>query len=862
MINPVQKIRSFKSGLALRFALRELRGGLKGFRIFIACIALGVAAISGVASLSRSLVEGIANESQSILGGDFSVTLVHQEISPEQEEFIENYGKISTMATMRTMARLPDATDAFGETLVEVKAIDEVYPLYGEIILKDEVNLATALRKEQGVWGVVVDAILGTQIDVGVGDIISIGNINVRIAGIIEQEPDLLSQNLVIGPRLMLSEQALRESGLVQPGSLVEWAYRVRINEDRPATGREVFDSLKAIDEEFPDAGWRIRTRNSAAPGLVANIRRFAQFLTLVGITGLIVGGVGVANAVRSFLETKLKVIASFKSVGASGDFVFLVYLFQILMLAAIGIIIGVVIGAIVPVVLATLLASILPIPAQFAIYPAQLSLGIIYGFLTALAFAMWPLGRAHDIPATALFRDSVRTDRPKPRTRYIVIMITTILALCWIAVSNSRDTILAFSYIAGSVAAYAILIGIAQVIKYVASRFPLLKSTSARLAIANIHRPGSLTSSVVLSLGLGLTLLVTMTLIDGNIRGYLAGSLAQNAPSFFFIDIQNDELPEFRDYVEGTAPEATFENAPMLRGRIIEVKDEPAYKVRATGDGTWALRGDRGITYSATLPSNSTLVEGEWWDEDYDGDEYLVSMESEVAEGIGVKIGDTITVNVLGKRFKATIANLRKVEWRSMAINFVLVFSPNTFEKAPHAHLATVTWDEESTFEQEQSLHRAVARQFPTVTTVNVKNAINQVNHLLSQLAWAIRGVSSITLIASILVLGGALAAGHQNRVYDSVVLKTLGATRSKLLFAYILEYMVLGTATAFFAVIVGAVAAWFVIVEIMDGEFTFQLTTAILAVVVALVLTVGFGLIGTWRVLGEKAAPVLRNL
>ena len=862
MVNEFQMKKSFNIGLAIRFAIRELRGGLKGFRIFIACIALGVAAISGVASLSRSLTEGIANESQAILGGDFSITQFHQEVSQEQQEFIGTFGKISKMATLRTMARIPETTDAFGETLVEVKAIDDIYPLYGEFKLVGEIDLEAALRNDRGTWGAVVDSTLGTQIDVGVGDVISLGNINVQITGIIEQEPDLLSQNLVIGPRLMLSEQALKESGLVQPGSLVEWAYRVRINENRPALTTEIFDSLKAIDEKFPDAGWRFRTRNNAAPGLVSNIRRFAQFLTLVGITGLIVGGVGVANAVRSFLETKLKVIASFKCVGASGDFVFLVYLFQIILLAGIGISIGILIGATVPAILMSLLSNILPIPAKFSIYPSQLSLGVIYGFLTALAFALWPLGRAHDIPATALFRDTVRTDRPKPRSRYIAFTIITILALCWIAVSNSRDTILAFFYIGASIAAYALLIGIAEVIKYGANRFPLLKSTSARLAIANIHRPGSLTSSVVLSLGLGLTLLVTMTLIDGNIRGYLAGSLAQNAPSFFFIDIQNEELPTFRDYVEDTVPDATFENAPMLRGRIIEVKDEPAYKVKATSDGVWALRGDRGITYSATLPLNSTLVEGEWWGPDYDGEEYLVSMESEVAEGIGVKIGDTITVNVLGKRFKATIANLRHVEWRSMAINFVLVFSPNTFEKAPHAHLATVTWSEDSTFEQEQSLHRAVARKFPTITTVNVKNAINQVNELLSQLAWAIRGVSSITLIASILVLGGALAAGHQNRVYDSVVLKTLGATRSKLLFAYILEYMVLGATTAVFAVFVGAIAAWYVIVEIMDGEFTFHLSTAILAVVVALILTVGFGLIGTWRVLGEKAAPVLRNL
>lgn len=842
--------------LAFRFALRELRGGVKGFRIFIACIALGVAAISGVTSVSRALTEGILSEGTAILGGDMAFSLVHRQTNADELDYLQSLGRLSRVATMRAMARVPDQGD---QSLVELKAVDDAYPLYGPFRLSKGGRLADALDKQDGLWGAVADASLLARLNLQPGDEIALGKTRVRIADTIEAEPDKLDGGLEFGPRLMISDKAVEDTGLVQPGSLVRWSYRVGL---APGTGDEKIAAItQSAGEKFPDAGWRIRSRANAAPGLQRNITRFAQFLTLVGLTALVVGGVGVANAVRAYLDTKRGVIATFKCIGASGGFVFRVYLLQIMVLAGIGILIGVAAGAAIPFATAGLLASILPIRAVAGVYPVELALGMVYGFLTALAFALWPLGRAHDVPPRALFRDDLGDNRFFPRKRYVLLTAATVAVLTGLAVWLSADKKIALVYVGATAAAFVILLGVARLIMSLARRLPRVRSTELRLAIGNIHRPGALTPSVVLSLGLGLTLLVALALIDGNLRRELGATIARQAPSFFFIDIQNTEKQAFDAFLGNAAKDATIETAPMLRGRITALNGVPAEEIRPAASGAWALRGDRGITYADKVPDNSTLIDGDWWPKDYAG-EPLVSFESGVAEALDLKIGDTVRVNVLGRQIEARIANLRRVDWESLAINFVMVFSPNTFAGAPHAHLATVTWADGGTAEREIGLLKQVTGAFPTVTAVRVKDAIEQVNALVAQLAWAIRGAASVTLVASVLVLAGALAAGNRQRIYDAVILKMLGATRRRLIVAYCLEYAVLGLATATFAVLAGASAAAFVVTQIMGGTFVFMPATAVGAATVAAMLTIGFGLIGTWRVLGEKPAPVLRDL
>ncbi|MBX5182963.1 ABC transporter permease [Rhizobium sp. NZLR3b] len=838
--------------LAFRLALRELRGGIRGFYIFLACIALGTGAIAAVNSVSQSITDTIASQGQELLASDVRFELNNREATPEEMGFLESLGTVSVSTGLRSMARKPDGSD---QALVEVKAVDNAYPLYGRFVAEPDYPLAALLSGQGGTYGAVAAPLLLDRLGLAVGDELLLGTVKLSITGTVKTEPDALSEGFGFAPRLLVSRRALAASGLIQTGSLVEHAYKIRLEDKGAMSGIQA-----RATKEFPSAGWAVRTSDRAAPSLTENITRFSQFLTLVGLTALIVGGVGVANAVRAFLDSKRTTIATFKCLGAPAQVVVLIYLFQIAIIALGGILIGLVIGALSPIFAAQFLAQFLPVSTAPTLYPGALLLATLFGILTTLAFAILPLGHAREVPATALFREQGFEARRLPSWPYILLAALFMAALAGLAIVTAYDRFIAVVFVGAIVFAFVALRLVAALIAWLARRSPRVNSPALRLAIGNIHRPGALTPSVVLSLGLGLALLVTLTLIDGNLRRQLTGRMNEGAPNFFFVDIQSAEVDAFRDLVKAQAPQGKLVEVPMLRGRIVAFNGEDVTKLDVPAAGRWVLNGDRGITYADTLPENAALTEGNWWGKDYSG-EPLVSFSSEEAHELGLKIGDKITVNVLGRNITAKIANLRRVQWESLSINFVMVFSPNTFRGAPHAWLATLT-DPSSTPAEDAAILKSVTNTYPTITSVRVKDAIDIVNQLVGELATAIRAAASVALIASILVLAGALAAGNRARTHDAVVLKTLGATRAMLIRAFSYEYLILGLATAIFALIAGGVAAWFIVARIMRLPSTFLPDVAGLTLVTALVLTVGIGLIGTWRILGQKAAPVLREL
>ncbi|OIS92140.1 ABC transporter permease [Brucella cytisi] len=841
--------------LALRFALREMRGGLSGFYIFLACIALGVAAIGGVNSVARSVSTGIASEGQSILGGDVSFALNQREATAEERAFIAKQGRMAESATMRSMARMPDGSD---QSLVEVKAVDAAYPLYGELKVQPQQSLADMTGEKDGTYGAAVSQDFLNRMDLSLGAKVLLGSQVFELRGLIESEPDLLSSGFNFAPRFLVSLDGLRASGLIQPGSLVDHIYKVALTDGAPDAA--IAEVRRQAAADFPDAGWNIRSRTNAAPALSANIERFSQFLTLVGLTALIVGGVGVANAVRAYLDGKRGVIATFKSLGAPARFAVLVYLVQIMVIGFIGIVLGLILAAIIPYAAAMALANYLPVAGGGGFFPGALALAAVFGLITTLAFAIIPLGRARDIPATALFREQGFEQRGLPPLLYLGLAVLLIAALAGLALYVAYDRRIAAIFIVSAIAAFGVLRLVADGIRWLARRVPRVRSTSLRLAVGNIHRPGALTPSVVLSLGLGLTLMVAIALIDGNLRRQVTENIPAQAPDFFFVDIQNRDIGDFTKLVSGIVPDGKLTSGPMLRGRIVAFNGTNVRDMTIPPEAAWVLRGDRGITFSDTVPENSTLTEGEWWPNDYSG-EPLVSFAEREGKELGLKLGDTVTVNVLGRNITAKIASFRQVQWETLAMNFVMVFSPNTFAGAPATWLATLTIPD-SQKNLAPDVLRQVTKTWPAVTTVSVTDALNVANDLISQLATAIRAAASIALAASVLVLGGALAAGNRARVHDAVVLKTLGATRGTLITAYVLEYMLLGLATAVFALVAGSVAGWYVVVEIMKLKASFLPDVALMTVAIALVLTVGFGLAGTWRVLGQKPAQILRTI
>ena len=839
--------------IALRLAWRDLRGGLGGYWIFLVCIALGVAAIAGVGSVAGGLSDGLGREGRTVLGGDAAFSTVSQPLGPAETDWLAARGRLSQVVTTRSMARAGDQAG-----LIDVKAVDAAYPVAGAVAIDPPQPLSEALAASDGAFGLVADDAIVGRLGLKVGDRLSIGAASFALRGILRSEPDRLAGGIAFAPSVLMNRAGLDATKLIQPGSLAKFTTRFDLagSDDDAALTRLVTEARAA----FPQAGWEIKTRSSVSPEFDRNLGRFTQFLTLIGLTALVVGGVGVANAVKAAMERKRASLAVLKALGAPGRSVFAMGLAQVMLVALLGVLAGVVVGGALPYLAVAGFKSMIPLPLVPSIHPAALGLGALYGLLTALVFSLPTLGRIHDVPVSALFRDAVEPEPGRLRLGYRLALSGAVLALGGCAIGFSDDHRLAAYDVGATLLAFALLRLVAWGFMALARALPRPRNVELRLALGNIHRPGALTGAVVLSLGLGLTLLVTLALIDDNIQHQITEARPGVTPSFFFADVPNREAEGFLAFVKGKAPAAVLEDVPILRGRITAVNDVPADKVKAKDGATWVLEGDRGITFADAPPKGSRVVGGDWWPKDYAG-KPLVSFDRDLADGIGLKLGDTVTVNVLGRPVTATVANLRKVDWQTMGINFVMVFSPDTFRGAPYMALATAAFPTDDTA-RDTRLARDVAEAYPAVTTVRVRDILEAVNGFVGKLGTATRAASAVTILSSVLVLSGALAAGRRARVYDSVMLKVLGATRRRLLVAFVLEYGMLGLGTALFGVIAGTAAAYGVVTEVMGFDFTFAWQPAVEAAAAALIVTVGLGLAGTWRILGQKPAGYLRSL
>ena len=827
--------------LALRLARRELRGGIRSLRIVLACLALGVAAIAAVGTLRAGIAAGLAADGARILGGDLELRSGARPATPEALDWIAaRGGQVSAIVTMRSML----VAAASGErTLVELKAVDGAYPLYGELVLDPPAPLAPGT--------VALDPLVAERLGLATGDEVRIGEARLRVAGQVRAEPDKVATPAIFGPRALITLEALAATQLLQPGSLVQHDYRVRLPPGVPA--RRMAADLQSA---FSGEGWRVRTAGEAEPGVNRFLDRAASFLTLASLTALLVGGIGVATGVRGWLEARARSIATLRCLGASSGTVFLTYLIQVLALSALGIVIGLVAGYGLTWAAAGALASSLPVPPRLGFYPAPLAMAALYGLLTALAFALWPLGRAARISGAALFRDVVQPAGAFPGRVVLAANAVAALALVALIVFTAGERNFALGF-CGAVVASLVLFRVgAAGLMALARRLGHLRRPALRLGLANLHRPGSPAPLLVVSLGVGLTTLVAIAQIEGNLKRQLAGELPSRAPNFYFIDIQPDQAARFDQVAGGLPGVEEVRRVPSLRARVVAVKGVPAEQVQTTPETAWALRGDRGLTYAPRPPAGSRLVAGEWWAEDYRGAP-LLSFESGIAAGWNVGIGDTITVNVLGRDIELRIANLRQVDWRGLGMNFTMVASPGLLESAPHTHIATVRGDPA----RDGAVLRGITDAFPNVSGVRVRDALEAISALLRRVGVALSATGSITLLAGLLVLGGAVAAGQRQRVRDAVVLKTVGATRSQIRAAWLVEYALIGLVAGALAALAGAVAAWAVVRFVMRADWVLLPGTLALTVVGCALLTLACGQVGTALALRARPGPLLRN-
>lgn len=845
----------------LRLSVRELGSGLSGFGVFVACLALGVAVIMAVGALTDALKSGFERQGEILLGGDLALTRPHQRASAEEIRWLRAQGPTSETASMRAVARSPGGQES---ALVEIKGVDGAWPLVGAVALarpgeapQGNAALDQALRAGPTA---IVEPILLERLGLKIGDSMRLGETDIVIAATLVTEPDRIATGIAYGARVLVSLPTLEATGLVKPGSLIRWRYAVKLTDPASRTDRGLGAFRGRLSAALPEAGFIVADRRDPSPQITRTLERLRQFLTLIGLTALLVGGVGVANAVATFIDRRRKVIATLKSLGATGTQVLTIHLVQVMLIALVGIAIGVVIGLVVPMLLGRFYGDLLPIKAEFTVGLRSTAVAMVYGFLVALVFTLWPLGRAELIRAAVLFREHVAGEQTWPRRA--VIAATGILAalLGAFAIVTSDDKLIALFFLGGLVAVFALFLGLGAVIVLAARRLRRSRRPEVALAIGNIGWPGTLTRSVVLSLGAGLSLLVAVALVDASIVNELTTRAPREAPNYFVLDIAKEDIGRFGDIVKRETTGAKVDTAPMLRGRLVRLNGQSVDSIKATPRAQWVLQGDRGLSYADDVPAGSRVIAGAWWPKDYEG-EPLVSFEIDLARGLGLKVGDTVTVNVLGRNVTARISNLREVHWESLGINFVMVFSPNTLRAAPNTMLATVTLPAATTLETEARLARVLAREMPSITAIRVKDAINAFNVVFGKVMVAVRSAGAVTLLAGALVLAGALATAQRRRIQQAVILKTLGATRRRILAIHLIEYVLLATATALIAVLFGTLTAWVVLTQVMDLEFTFSWAAVAQAVGVALALVLVFGGLGTWRVLSARPVPYLRS-
>ncbi|WMW64511.1 FtsX-like permease family protein [Nitratidesulfovibrio liaohensis] len=806
--------------------------------------------------------------------------------------------------------------------MVALKGVDAAYPLYGTVTLDPPQPLADALRDGPVAGGsaavgkpgdgpplpgVVVDPLLLERFGVRVGDVISVGTQRFRIAAALLGEPDRVVQGITYGPRVLMSLQGLERTGLLVPGTLLQSGARIRL----PAPGEAVRvaleappsatgsgaasptapagppgassaggspaaaspspASLRSADEAavttfveaarsaFPDAGWRVESYNRAVPRIRNLLDRVDTDLMLIGIAALLVGGLGIAEAVRGYLASRMASIATLKCVGGGVATVLWTYLFQILLIGGAGIVAGCALGAAVPPLAAGLTGQLIPVQLDASVHAAPLLRAALLGLAILLAFSLRPLLLAGAVRPATLFRGYVAGGGNGLSGVGRVLVGTGFAVLAGLVWLFTPDARLAFGFMAGCAGCFAVFRVVAWGLRAGARRAPHAGNPSVRLGLASIHRPGAPTVNMVFALGLGLTALVGIAQIERNLSASLARDLSRDAPAFFFINVLPDQVAEFEalgNASGGMAGITRIDNAPMVRGRIVRIKGVPVQDVAVAPDAQWAVRGDRGLSHAATPPPDTELTAGAWWPTDYSGPP-IISLSDDLARGFGVTVGDSLTFNILGREVTASIANVRKVDWMTFQLQFAVLFAPGLLDRAPATWVVTAYGAGAGM----DGLYRTVTAAHPNVTAISMREILAEVRVLMERMGVMFRAMAGVMLATGLLVVAGAILADRQRRIYDAVIYKVCGATRRDILLALVTEFLTTGLVTGLFSAGTGTLAAWAAVRGLLKLPFAVYPGVVAATVTACVAFALVFGLAGTARALKEKPAPYLRN-
>ncbi|HEX3129454.1 MAG TPA: FtsX-like permease family protein [Thermoanaerobaculia bacterium] len=863
--------------MSLRFFLstlaRESRGARGRLLFFVACLSVGVAAVVAVAGMSASLDEGIRVEARQLLAADLAIE--GRRPIPDLD-----FKKLGLAGAQRTDLRetvtvaLSGPPGTAGRSqLVELKVVDGDYPFYGKLELRPQRRLSELIGPDT----VVVGSELLSTLHLKQGDILRIGGAPFRIAGAVLSEPDRVSVSFTIGPRAFLAPSGLARTQLQGPGSRIGYKALLKLPPGFPA--ESIASAKERLEQALPgNQFYRIETYKEAQPALRSSIDRVDRFLGLVALLSLFVGGIGVAQSVRAWLASRLDAIAVLKCLGMRPREIFPLYLGQTALLGLAGSLVGILLGSAVQLALPSLFPDLIPAELIRPWQPTALLRGLALGLGVAILFSLPSLSAVLRVPPARVLR---RDAEPLPRHRWATAL--TLLALgggIWgMATLQSRSLDLGSRFTGGIVLVTAALSGAALLISWMVRRLPR-ESLPGRIwmrhGLAAIARPGASTVSAIVALGLGVLVVLGMSLVERRLSNQLATAIPPDAPSAFLIDIQPDQWPGVEGILKKQGA-TRIDSVPVIMARISAIDGKTVEQLAGPdrrsrrreedeeeedrggprdrqGARRWALTREQRLTYMTELPADNQIVEGRLWT---DPNVAEVSVEKDFADDLGLKLGSLIRFDVQGVPVELTVTSLRTVDWQTFGINFFLVVEPGVLEKAPQQRLAAARLPKGS----EQGLQDALAASYPNVTLLRVREILEKVAGVLARIGVGIRFLGGFTVLAGIAILGGAVSAGSARRGREVALLKTLGMTRKGVAGAFAVEYALIGLVAGLIGTVGAAVLAYMVVTRGFELTWALQPLPMTVALAASIGLAILAGLAASTRALERRPIEVLRT-
>jgi putative ABC transport system permease protein len=840
----------------LRVAFRDLRGDLRRFTILLACLALGVGTITIVGSVSAALQASLVRDARVLLGGDLDATLSYRAINPDEKALLQSLGTLSEQ--VEVLGRAASETQS---TFISIRAVDANYPLVGTATVAESAATVAELTARDGdTFGLVADSLLLDRLQVGLGDTITIENATFTLRGVIDALPDQLTNGIGIGVPVVMSVEAVNATGIIEPGVLARFHNKLLLN---PGVTFEA--ASEQIRTAFPSAGFQVNAPKDATADLARFFDIFGRFLIIVGLSSLLIGGVGVSNAIAAYVTERQRSIATMKALGATGAQIMAHFLFQVMLLTGVGIVLGLMLGSLLTLVALPILGGLLGLDLPAVLDPGTLATAAGFGLLVGFAFGYLPLRRAQKLKPALLFRSAGSAVegglgwRDYFRPGLWLPLGLAALGIFGLATLSTGRPVLVLWYAGAVLGAFVVLRVAAWLLQAILRLVPPLPNAAFRNALKSIHRPGAPAPVVILSLGMGLALLLLIALIDGNLRNQLNRESIPNAPSFVFMDLFEDEAQALADFSAAEPGEvADFTAMPMMRGKIESVNGVAVAELDRTlpPEFSFVFTEEIPLTSAAGLPEDSTLTQGQWWPENYDGIPE-VSVFDRLRDPLGLKLGDELTLLVFGQEVTARIGSFRDYAWRSGSVNFGFVFSPNAFADFDVSYLGLM----KAVPEAERALQSRLVAEFPDLIFLPVGEALESFAVILGNVTAAVEVIGGLAVVSGVLVLAGAMAAGRRQREADAVVMKVLGATRADVVRAYLVEYGLLGLLAAVLAAGLGVAGTWAFVEFVLEIGFSVDPMLIVWVILGTMALSIAVGVATTWSALSTRPARFLRE-